>query len=446
MIKRTILNYLEQWQGNKYRKPLILRGARQVGKTTSVNEFGKKYDNYLYFNLENKQDRILMEQEIPLESKIDLMYLSKEQSKKGGRTLIFIDEIQNSPSTIALLRYFYEQHNDIHVIAAGSLLENLVDIKVSFPVGRVEYAAMRPCSFREFANASEFSGIYEYIIEKPDYSQTFHSTLINLFNQYSIVGGMPEAVERYLDNHDIIAADRIYETLITAYRDDVEKYTLTNKLINVVRFILNAGWGCAGEIIKLGNFAGSNYNSSDIRAAFQLLEKAMLLELVYPTTSTRLPAFGEIKRMPKLIWLDTGLVNFAAQVRTAIIHSKDIMDVWRGRIAEHIVAQELLTLSHSVNQKRMFWMKGGGGGSAEVDFLWNHESCLFPIEVKAGHNSRLRSLHSFIETSPFDMAIRVWGEPFSVEEHVTTIKRKRFKLINLPYYLVGCLPQIVDRL
>ena len=171
----------------------------------------------------------------------------------------------------------------------------------------------------------------------------------------------------------------------------------------------------------------------------------MLLELVYPATNTEIPLMPEIKRQPKLIWLDTGLVNYAAGVRNEIIEAKDILDVWKGRIAEHVVAQELLTLNNKIGQRRQFWTKGNGGESAEVDFMWTVDSILIPIEVKAGRNSLLRSLHSFIDASSSSVALRVWSGPLSVDEVKTTIKKKPFKLINLPFYLVGNMETIIRK-
>ena len=153
MFRRKILDKLEAWKQDSKHKPLILRGARQVGKTTVVNEFGSQFDNYLYFNLERSECIKLFEMEIPLDNLVQMLFASLGKPQKDGTTLIFIDEIQNSPKTIALLRYFYEQRPDLYIIAAGSLLENLVDVKVSFPVGRVQYLALRPCSFYEFLGA-----------------------------------------------------------------------------------------------------------------------------------------------------------------------------------------------------------------------------------------------------------------------------------------------------
>lgn len=444
MIERTALNELEQWKNSEYRKPLILRGARQVGKTTIINNFGKTYDNYLYFNLENKSHRDTLESEMPLADKIDLMFAVSGKMRKNGKTLIFIDEIQNSPKTIALLRYFYEEYPVLHIIAAGSLLENIVDVQTSFPVGRVQYMALRPCSFREFAVAMGKDNFLQ-MLENPLFSVPMHSDLISLFNQYVIVGGMPEAVQRFSQTHDLLAMDDVYDTLLQAYRDDTEKYVRQNKILETVRFILEVGWRAAGETVTLGNFMDSGYKSGDVSQAFKLLEKAMLLELAYPTESVQVPIMPQVNRAPKLLWLDTGLVNYAAGVRGEIIGTKNILDIWRGRIGEQITAQELLTLNNKVGQRRNFWARNKAQSPAEVDFVYQVDSQIIPIEVKMGHNSSLKSLHSFMLQSPNDLAVRVWPEAFSVDDVKNSLTGKTFRLINMPFYLVGALPDVVRK-
>ena len=254
MFKRKILSKLEAWKRDERHKPLILRGARQVGKTTVVNEFGSQFDNYLYFNLEMNESVRLFEMDIPLNDLVNMLFASLGKSQREGSTLIFIDEIQNSPKTIALLRYFYEQRPDLYVIAAGSLLENLVDVNVSFPVGRVMYMALRPCSFYEFLGAIGKTNLLAVLSQKPEYTVAFHEQLIHQFNQYTIIGGMPEAVQRYAETQDIVAIEDVYETLVQAYKDDSEKYVKGNKLTEVVRFILSYGWGFSGENHHLGQF------------------------------------------------------------------------------------------------------------------------------------------------------------------------------------------------
>ena len=441
MFRRNIISKLEAWKQDKKHKPLILRGARQVGKTTVVNEFGSQFDNYLYFNLERNENAKLFEMEIPLDDLVNMLYASVGKVKKEGTTLVFIDEIQNSPRTIALLRYFYEQRPDLYVIAAGSLLENLVDVKVSFPVGRVQYLALRPCSFSEFLGAIGKNNLLAVLSQKAEYTVAFHEQLMHLFNQYTIVGGMPEAVQQYAETQDVIGIEDVYETLVQAYKDDSEKYVRGNKLTDVVRFILSYGWAFSGETITLGNFANSGYKSREVGEAFRLLEKAMLLELVYPVSSTQLPIIPETKRMPKLIWFDTGLVNYQAGIRKEIIGSTDMVDSWRGHIAEQITAQELLALEDRVGHHRSFWAKPNNG--AEVDFIFAHNSKLYPIEVKSGTNAHLRSLQVFMDSSDVNIAIRIWSKPYSIDK-VKTIHGKEFSLINLPFYLIGNLRSILD--
>lgn len=441
MFRRNIISKLEAWKQDKKHKPLILRGARQVGKTTVVNEFGSQFDNYLYFNLERNENAKLFEMEIPLDDLVNMLYASVGKVKKEGTTLVFIDEIQNSPKTIALLRYFYEQRPDLYVIAAGSLLENLVDVKVSFPVGRVQYLALRPCSFSEFLGAIGKYNLLAVLSQKAEYTVAFHEQLMHLFNQYTIVGGMPEAVQQYAETQDVIGIEDVYETLVQAYKDDSEKYVRGNKLTDVVRFILSYGWAFSGETITLGNFANSGYKSREVGEAFRLLEKAMLLELIYPVSSTQLPIIPETKRMPKLIWFDTGLVNYQAGIRKEIIGSTDMVDSWRGHIAEQITAQELLTLDDRVGQHRSFWAKPNNG--AEVDFIFAHNSKLYPIEVKSGTNAHLRSLQVFMDSSEVNIAIRIWSKPYSIDK-VKTIHGKEFTLINLPFYLIGNLRNVLD--
>lgn len=440
MFKRSIIDKLTEWKMDGNHKPLVLRGARQVGKTTVVNEFGKSFDNYLYFNMEMAANVKLFEMDIPLDDLINLLFARAGKPILSGTTLIFIDEIQNSPKTIALLRYFYEQRPDLYVIAAGSLLENVIDMKVSFPVGRVQYLALRPCSFYEFLGAVGKDDLLGVLHQKAEYTVALHEELMYWFNLYTIVGGMPEAVKRYAETRDILLIDDVCETLVQAYKDDVEKYVRGNKLTEAVRFVLSYGWAFAGETVTLGNFANSGYKSREVGEAFRLLEKAMLLELVYPSSSAQMPLIPETKRMPKLIWFDTGLVNYQAGIRREIIGSTDMVDSWRGHLAEQITAQELLTTDDRVGAKRGFWARPNNG--AEVDFVLPHNSRLYPIEVKSGTNTHLRSLQVFMDSSEVDVAIRVWSSPYSVDK-VTTSKGKPFTLINLPFYLLGRIKEIL---
>lgn len=442
MFYRNAIQELRSWAKRDNRKPLILRGARQVGKTTLVEEFAKDFKVYLKLNLEKNVDAGLFESGAEIKELLTSIYLLNNQPRSKGPTLLFIDEIQNSPKAVAQLRYFYEEAPHIHVIAAGSLLESLIDKTISFPVGRVEYMAVRPCSFNEFLGAMGETELKKYH-DAATIPAGLHSKVLALFNTYTLTGGMPEIVAEYFYNRDIVSLQNIYETLLTGYRDDVEKYSTNETMRNVLRHILTVGWGYADERISFERFGNSAYRSREMGEAFRTLEKTMLLELAYPTTSAMIPLNPEPKRSPKLLWLDTGLVNYAAGLQKELFGVKDISDAWRGKIAEHIVGQELLTSDNRFSHKRYFWVRDAQGSSAEVDYVIQLGDLVIPIEVKSGNNAHLRSLHQFMEIAPHDIAVRFWANPMSID-NVETPTGKKFRLFNLPYYYAGAVSKLIN--
>ena len=442
MINRNAFKYLEQWSESEDRKPLILRGARQVGKTTLVIEFARKYDVLLSLNLDKQDDKLLFERYTNLEELTDTIYRHCKQQKKAGRTLLFIDEIQNSPKAVALLRYFYEEMKQLHIICAGSLLESLIDKHISFPVGRVEYLAIRPCSFLEFLDG--IGEDFDFDLVNTLNASSVHKRIMSSFTNFTIVGGMPAAISKYALKRDVLSLDNIYETLLNAYIDDVEKYARNESIAQIIRYILKNGWSFAAERITFERFGNSNYKSREVSEAFRTIEKAMLLELVYPVLSSQIPLLISTSHRPKLIWFDTGLVNYIAGVRESLFSVTDVMDAWRGRIADHIVAQELLSMKWQVSANRQFWDRNKTQSSAEVDFVIQYKNWAIPIEVKSGHNAKLKSIHLFMEDAPHQTAIRVWSQPLSVDM-VTTPNGKEFKLINVPFYYICVLGNVLDK-
>ena len=445
MFQRDIILDLQQWSNRKNRKPLVLRGARQVGKTSVVQAFGSEFENYIYVNLEDTLSKKVFEEALNVKLLLDALFSLQAKPRKAGRTLLFIDEIQNSPRAVQLLRYFYEQLPEIYVIAAGSLLETLIDRHISFPVGRVEYMAVRPCSFREFLTAKGDDAVRNLILQNPEVSNSLHPKLMSDFQIYSLIGGMPEVVSNYLENSDLVALSPIYTSLLTGYMDDVEKYASKGTETNVIRTILSKGWTNAGQQITFNNFADSNYKSREMGEGFRTLERAMLLELACPVTSANLPLVGNQRRMPKLLWLDCGLVSASAKVKQEILRADNLQDVWRGAYAEQIVGQELLTLNNDVNGRRHFWMREDTHASSEVDFVYQFENVFVPIEVKLGNNAHLRSLHRCVEEGNLSFAIRVWSEPLSVNDVTTVVGKKAFRLLNVPFYMVGMLDTLIRK-
>jgi predicted AAA+ superfamily ATPase len=442
MINRRVIKDLIIWKDDSLRKPLILRGARQVGKTTVVNEFSKEFDVFLKLNLELEVDRNLFESYNDVHELIEAIHLHCKKKVGGGTCLLFIDEIQFSAAAVAILRYFYEEVSNVHVIAAGSLLESLMETKkISFPVGRVEYLMLRPFSFFEFLEGIGETFDLETLSNfKAD---LIHDRMMKHFHRFTLVGGMPAAVVRYGLKRDLLSTNKIFESLLESYKDDIEKYASNDTTGKVIRHLVSTFWGYAGEQITFENFGASKFKSREMSIAFKIIEKAMLVELVYPTFETKFPLLADYRKKPKLICLDAGLVNFMAKMQEEVFMSQDIQDVWRGKIAEQIVAQELISNNYSVSETRHFWRRNKLGSEAEVDFVFPYKGRVIPIEVKSGQIGKLKSLHLFMDECPHDLAVRVWSKSFSIDL-VKTPKGKEFKLINVPFYYVSVLKEFLD--
>ncbi|MCI7786511.1 MAG: ATP-binding protein [Prevotellaceae bacterium] len=435
MFKRLALNYLRKWAQKEERKPLVLRGARQVGKTTLVKMFADDFDHYIYLNLEEADNAKLFAADSTFDDLLAGIFFRANLTADSHRTLIFIDEIQNEPKAVQALRYFYERRPDLYVIAAGSLLESLMGRHISFPVGRVEYMALHPCTFTEFLSAIGEEAL-ACQIEKIAVPQSLHSYTLELFKKYMIIGGLPEVVANYAQHRDMVRLNGVFNSLLSGYRDDVEKYADKPREQDTIRYILNYGWTSAAHRIQFAKFTNTSFKSADVSNAFRTLEKALLLELVYPLTSTSFPILPDLKKSPKLFWLDTGLVNYVAGMQEELLFTTDSDELWNGDIAEHSVAQELLGATTTFGEKRMFWVRDARNSQAEVDFVLRHKSHLLPIEVKTGSNSKLRSLHLFMEESKENIALRLWNGPMT-SDVITRSDGRPFTLYNIPLYYAG---------
>jgi predicted AAA+ superfamily ATPase len=450
MIPRKLLTNLRQWAQKKNRKPLVIRGARQVGKTTLVKEFAKEFDEFVMLNLERADDKRIFEIAETPQQVMELLRLTRlhtEASATASRILLFIDEIQSEPKAIGMLRYFYEDMPELFVIAAGSRLQELFKTGVSFPVGRVEYISMRPCSFDEFLYGIGEGQLAE-MVNNVAVPQLLHEHLCQLFQTYALVGGMPEVVAEYADTRSVSALNPLYRGLLQSYDEDVEKYASTQQQVAVLRHLLRSGWNYAGQTISFAGFGGSAYNSTAVHQAFELLEKAFLVSLDYPTTSVKAPLQPSLTRWPKLVWLDSGLVNFSAGIQVEYLSNKSLADVWRGHAAEQIVGQELWpVLDKNYVDQQCFWVRDKKGSTAEVDFAYPMQGKIIPIEVKSGANSHLRSLQSYMNNEGASMlGVRVWPGQFSVDDVKVQESQATYRLVNVPFYLVGQLDKILEKL
>ena len=442
MIDRSIINDLESWRLKSDRKPLVLRGARQVGKTTAVKLFARGFNQFVNLNLERPEDKQLFRDGRSFRDTLEAIYLAKKIIPKGS-ILIFIDEIQYSDIAVQLLRYFYEDAPELHVIAAGSMLETLINKKIHFPVGRVEFLKMHPVTFTEFLEGTGEDSAIRYLDneEIPDFA---HEKLTQLFIRYAMIGGMPEAVARYAENRSVAMLGPIYRNLLLSYLDDVEKYASGDHEIKVLRHVISRAYVYTGSRIRYTGFGESSYSSRDVSEAFTVLEKAMLITLARPTVFTTTPIIPDYRKSMKLFGLDAGLINFQLGNQNEYLDQLSIGNILDGRMAEQITAQELISNVLPPFVELNFWIREKSQSQAEVDFILPFHDLLIPIEVKSGKSGKLRSLHSFINNCPHHWAVRIYSGPMLIHPD-KTLQGKEFLLINIPFYLISRIPQILKR-
>lgn len=442
MFSRTITESMRRWAEMPARKPLVVRGARQVGKTTAVDLLAREFDQYVSLNLERQADSVLFNRGLSVDDLFQAILLKENVAGQQGRMLLFLDEIQACPKAIEYLRYFYEDLPGVHVIAAGSLLEIVLSrAGLSFPVGRVEHCFMHPLSFREFLAALGDERALHAIDQIPLPSFAF-SHLLNRFRTYALIGGMPEIVARYVEIMDVPSLSHLYRSLLISFVDDARKYARSSRAEPILRHAIEAAPLEAGKRVTFAGFGKSNYGSREMGEALRTLERAMLIKLLPATTSTEIPIVPDLKKSSRLQFLDTGLVNSFLGLQSHFFTHDDLHSFHRGIIAEHIVGQELIAQVERPPERLCFWVREKRQASAEVDFVIQHENCVVPVEVKSGRSGTLRSLHQFMDRCPHEFAIRLYSGPLKLQRAASATGREFF-LLNMPYFLASKLREYV---
>ena len=457
-MQKKYLNHLNHWFIDKSRKPLVLRGARQVGKSTLVRQFAReKKLNFYEINLEKAPllDDVFATLQVHkilarLESHLQREIVISENS------LLFLDEIQATPHALAALRYFYEELPAIGVIAAGSLLEFvLADHEFSMPVGRIEYLHMQPVSFGDFLRASGQDFVADKIRDL-DFDETLtpelHAKCLELYNTYRFVGGMPEAVAAHLNNpRSDVKIRNIQNQIVNTYQDDFMKYARKAKL-HTLRTVYKKVPSQIGEKISYANLSRED-RAINVRQSVKMLEYARVIRCVYNTPASKIPiaALADFD-FYKMYWLDIGLLNRLLKLPMHLDDmNRNVLD--SGPIAEQFVAQHLPSLQEPTEEPELFyWQRKGKTDGAEVDFVVQYETDIVPIEVKAGTSGSLRSLHQFMATHPCRFAVRLSSQMPSLNQvtHAVSIsgksKKVSFTLANVPIYLVESLPRIIQQI
>ncbi len=399
-MERKVIHKLIAWKASARRKPLLVRGARQVGKTYTIMEFGQIHfnGNVHVFNFEkNPEIHSIFEQNLDSSRIISELELVVNKKIIPGKDLLFFDEVQECPKAIMALRYFYEEIPELHLIAAGSLLEfELKDI--SFPVGRLQMLFIYPMSFEEFLIANGKDLLAEQIMQS---DEQLSSTVIQMINNemynYFIVGGMPESVSAFISTGSILEAINIQTDLIATFRQDFSKYAghADKRCLNSV---LSAVAQRAGEQIKYSKL-DDNYTNPTIKKAFDLLETARLFSKVKATSPAGLPLGANASEKKfKTVFLDIGLLsNISGFYSDKTINKKKFASAFKGKMAEQFVGQEF----RNANDRELYyWSREARGSSAETDYLIEKDGEIIPIEVKSGKSGRLTSLHLLLDSFP----------------------------------------------
>lgn len=396
-MKRISEKYLEEWALKINHKPLIIRGARQIGKSYSVRHLGQTFfkGNFVEINLEkNPSLHAIFKQDFVVSNIIQDLELVLNISITPGKTLVFIDEIQECPEAILALRYFYEEMPILHVIAAGSLLEFVLS-DISFPVGRVEQLNMYPMTFVEFLWAINKSKIADLLQQKPiQQSQVVLDQFKTHLQQYFIVGGMPEAVNTFVKTNSYVAVQAIQADLLFTYQQDFHKYkpAVNTDCINDV--LQNTVQKIGQQIIytKLSE----RFTMPTIKKAFEVLANARLLHKVSNVSLAGLPLTPTGKQF-KAIFLDIGLLIKHSGLNIAKeLEQQSLLALFKGALAEQFVGQEIVASQNTLN----YWARTEKNSTAEIDYVIVKEGEIIPIEVKSGTKGALKSLHVLFENYP----------------------------------------------
>lgn len=404
MFKRIIDFHLTKWKTDPFRKPLLLRGARQVGKTYAVRSLGNQFKSFVEVNFERlKEASSIFEKDLIPEKIILSLSLLLKTPIIPGETLLFFDEIQEAPRAILALRYFYEELPNLHIIAAGSLLEFAIE-KVGIPVGRISMLYMHPLSFLEYLVATRNHLLAKQILNHPvglPMEDVIHKKLLELLGEYLSIGGMPEALSRWTQTQDPASALHVLQQIGATYKQDFEKYGRKTQ-VKYLELLFNQIPHLIGKEFSYREIHGE-YRKRELAPALELLERANIIHIVRYSSGQGIPIGSGIDFDTfKVIYLDVGLCQtfLGSDISVWFLNPLGGFEN-RGEIAESFIGQELICYANPESKAEIhFWKRKEKNSSAEVDYLIQQGEVILPLEVKSGHGNTLKSLHLFLDSHP----------------------------------------------
>lgn len=436
-MNRQIRKQFIAWKNNIRRKPLILTGARQVGKTTSLQRFGHdEYDNVVYLNFEDTPHlKELFELSLEPERIIQALTIDTNQQITPEQTLIIFDEIQECPNALNSLKYFNENANEYHICAAGSLLGVKLTNKKGFPVGKVNFLEMYPLCFLEFLDAVSEAKLKNYLENLSSINPipgNLHQKLMQYFLLYLYIGGMPEAVAEYVTSKDLSKVRTLHHEILKAYSLDFSKHAPANQIMKINQVWENIPSQLAKENKKfIYSAIRKGARAKEFEIAIQWLKEAGLINKTYNISAPKVPLKGYVNfGIFKLYLVDVGLLAAMSEIPPNIILQGDkFFQEFRGSFVENFAAQEL---AHN-HTELYYWTSEG---KAELDFLFQHQDIIYPLEIKSGATTKKKSLLVYGEKYQPDLLIRASAMNL----------KKDGKILNCPLYLLGELPRLLQLL
>ncbi len=454
MLKRTAETHLSHWYGKKRRKPLVLRGARQVGKSTLVRRFSET--NRLILNEINLEQHIYLDNVFKT---LDIEVIIRELEAVIGKnvqapdSLLFLDEIQAAPHALQALRYFFEEKPAIPLISASSLLEfTLADHSFSMPVGRIEYYHLGPMTFKEFLAAVEPELIRHLSEYQPrqDMPEAAHRKLTKREREFLFIGGMPEAVYSYIEEGSFAEVQAAHRSIAETFRDGFSEYA-RQKDLALMQKVFRQVPRIIGQKVKYSNIARDE-KSKKVKAVIELLTNARVCHQVFHSHCSGIPLFAEIRENTyKMLFMDVGMAAYLCGMDWVTLQSLDNQAIVNeGGMAEQFIGQHLLIPFEP--PRLTYWLRESKAANAEVDYVVAKRNQIIPIEVKAGKSGSLKSLQQFAMSRGAPFAVRFDLNPPGIQ-HVTHRAQTRdggqpvsYTLLSLPLYMVEELERILDGL
>lgn len=422
-MKRLVFQDLIHWRNSSTRRPLVLRGARQVGKTHIVRQLGQTFQHYLEVNFEKNPDLAkIFEHDLDPQRIARELSLATNSPIEPGTTLLFLDEIQEAPKVLIALRYFYEEMPELHVIGAGSLIDFAID-RVGIPVGRVSFFYMYPLSFIEYLCARDFYSLALEIINHPPaktLNEALHDKVLRLLGEYMAIGGMPNVVYQWVNQQNVALCTDILQNIKNAYEQDFGKYAKRNE-VKYVDLLFKQIPTFICQHFKYSNLT-TTFRKRELQPALQLLEKAGIVHQVVHSRAGGIPLGAEADwNKFKLITLDVGLNQaiLGLELKDWFIDPSSTF-INKGTLSENLIGQELLAYSNPTDKQQLYyWHREERASNAEVDYIILQNGNVIPIEVKSGHGAGLQSLRLFLQShsaSPY--GIRFSTHNYSIFDHI----------------------------